>query len=79
MIIEVYKRTNDWWYPSYKLPQTDLVQVSFMKLDSPGPDTWRVCAWGDDDYGFEKDFTNEKEALDCFMDVIGLECVIGIT
>lgn len=79
--IEVFKRTLDEWYPSYqlktandKLLREDLVLVSFMQLDSG---FWRVCAWGQDDMGLERDWPAEEErqAFTTFLQIIGWETV----
>ena len=80
MKVDVYKRTSDNWYPSYKSDDGDLVAVSFVKTgpsDSPTDFEWRVCAWGNDDCGMEKDFPPDQEsaAWTCFLEVIGLEFV----
>lgn len=75
MRVEVYKNTTSSWYPEYTLNNKDkLVRVSFIKLRD---NSWRVCAWGDDDFGLEKDFlrTQEKEAWCLFLEVIGLDDV----
>ena len=87
MEVRVFKNTSDQWYPSYYLGNwyngvqpggSMVVEVSFLQT---GPaDTksdWRVCVWGADDCGMEKDFdqTKEAEAWLCFLEVIGLEDV----
>ena len=75
MKVTVFKRTTDDWCPSYKTTSSDqFVEVTFNKLDPLGLE-WRVCAWGEDDMGMEKDFLTEKEAWNCFLEVIGLEDV----
>lgn len=75
MIYDVFKNTSDDWYPSYLLnDDTKLVKVSFTQtgLNPPINGKWRVCVWGADDCGMEKDFTSEQEALFCFLDLIAL-------
>lgn len=55
-----------------------LVEVSFIELEQTHPDDlllWRVCAWGDDDMGLEKDFDNRYDAWRCFVKVISMEFV----
>lgn len=66
-----FKLTQDDWYPSYQLAhhhngvqQPKLVIVSFLQLPFSGE--YRVCVWGDDDTGMERDFTDKKEAERCF-------------
>ena len=86
MHCNVFKVTSDDWFPPYRLGswyngtkpnETQLVEVSFTQT-GPNPPTsgeWRVCVWGGDDCGMEKDFTAENEAWCCFLEVIGLEDV----
>lgn len=82
MKINVFKRTEDDWYGNYKIANdcrvSDLVDVMFTQT---GPDPklglgeWRVCIWGNDDCGMERDFVLEGEALNMFYQVIGWEFV----
>ena len=81
MEISVYKPTNDDWYGCYEVsefPEIKLVTVAFTQT---GPDPkngkgeWRVCVWGTDDCGMEKDFQDETEALNCFYQVIGWKSI----
>lgn len=75
MRIDVFKRTNDDWYPPYRLTgekEQRLVEVSFMNLSNG---EWRVCAWGGDDMGLERDYSNEGEAFNVFLQIIGKEYV----
>lgn len=69
MRIDVFKRTQDNWCPNYS---DNLVEVSLLPLGEGG---WRVCAWGADDFGLEKDFTSATAAMITFMEVIGWEFV----
>jgi hypothetical protein len=78
-----YKYTTDDWYPNYpiadgRIPSNvGLVRVSFLSIGNYYPPDWRVCVWGQDDCGMEKDFTSdqEDEAFSCFIQVITLEYV----
>jgi hypothetical protein len=76
MRVEVFKRTQDDWYGNYKVVGdqrvSDLVEVTFMNLLPTG---WRVCVWGNDDFGLECDFESEAEAWNIFLQVIGQEFV----
>ena len=84
MKVSVFKRTTDDWHPSYQLSgwnkgieHQKLVEVMFTQT-GPNPPVdghWRVCAWGVDDFGLENDFVVERNAWDCFVEVIGLENV----
>lgn len=77
MRVEVFKRTQDEWYGNYKIVGdervSDLVEVAFLNL-MPG---WRVCVWGNDDCGLERDFDSdsESEAWNIFLQVIGMDFV----
>lgn len=80
--IHVFKLTNEDWYPSYSLKQYYrgnseplLVRVALFELPSGG---WRVCVWGADDFGMERDYSGEKaeeSARAMFNHVIALDYV----
>jgi hypothetical protein len=84
--IRVFKFTDQSWYPSYKLASYKLdgyykgladrllVEVSFLQLTDGD---WRVCVWGADDFGKEKDFPvkDRQAAWDLFVKVISQESV----
>lgn len=58
--IEKMMRTSDDWHPNFP---GEYVRVNFIKL-RPGCagqflGGYRVCVWGDDDEGMEKDFLVE--------------------
>lgn len=82
--IDVFKPTADDWYPSYQLndwcdgvKNQDLVRISFLGNISP-PDrmpVFRVCAWGNDDFGMELDLTEEASAFNIFLQIIGKDFV----
>lgn len=77
---EAYKQTSEDWYPSLVLDaDVKLLRVSLIELLGGG---WRVCVWGDDDFGMEKDFDvlpNYCCALEssrmCYYSVMSLEDV----
>ena len=84
MKVSVFKRTTDDWHPSYQLSgwnkgveHQKLVDVIFTQTgpNPPVDGKWRVCVWGGDDCGLERDFSTESEAWACFLEVIGLEDV----
>lgn len=54
--IEIYKPTQDDWYPNF---ENNTVQLSLLNL---GNNTYRVCSWGNDDFGMELDFETLGEA-----------------
>lgn len=79
MRTRVFKRTDDNWHPSYKLDgwyrgieRTLLVEVSLLPISNGKT---RVCVWGGDDCGMERDFDTEAEAISIFMSVIALDTV----
>lgn len=82
MRIDVYKPTQDDWYGNFKIHNdcrvSDLVRVSFCQT-GPNPKygdgMWRVCVWGNDDCGMEKDFHLEGSAINTFYQIIGQEFV----
>jgi hypothetical protein len=49
--------TSENWYPTNK---DGTVRVSLMQLYTA---QWRVCVWGDDDFGLERDFDARDEAM----------------
>jgi len=57
---DVYKHTNDEWYPCH---EPSSVKISIMLYCPTGhnkPKFHRVCVWGADDFGMEKDFTSDQ-------------------
>lgn len=76
--IEVFKETQDDWYPSYYLKQGNML-VSIMyhgNISHPGiAAVYRTSVWGNDDCGMEYDSTNEAECWNVFLQVIGMNYV----
>ena len=85
----VFKLTDDDWYPSQSLnryyqgqaPGTVLlVEVTFLQFRptslSPDPG-YRVCVWGNDDLGMERDYASTEFAAaeQMFHEVIALDRV----
>lgn len=85
--MRVFKRTYDDWYGNHRMAvdydkdgnqvDTRLVEVSFLKLNpfKETPTLWRVCVWGNDDLGMERDYLDKAEALDMFHEVINWDFV----
>jgi hypothetical protein len=46
---EKFILTSEDWYPTYA---TGLVRVALLRLSTG---QWRVCVWGADDFGLERD------------------------
>ncbi|MGL1886291.1 MAG: hypothetical protein OCD76_07230 [Reichenbachiella sp.] len=57
--------TTDRWGPTH---EDGTVELTLMKLRGQKPVMYRVCVWGEDDLGLEKDFTtpNPEEAIKLF-------------
>lgn len=62
---EVMVGTVDDWYPNF---EKCLVRVSLLQL-YPSTD-WRVCVWGADDCGMERDFSNREMAQHVYVAII---------
>jgi hypothetical protein len=79
--INVYKPTNDDWYPVYQVKGWDNLQLVCVSFTQTGPDPargngkWRVCVWGADDCGMERDYDDRSEAMTMFYRVISWEFV----
>ena len=74
--IEVFKQTSDDWYPNYIVGdgRLQLVRVNILELYEEK--SWRVCVWGNDDCGMEKDFINDElTSWRAFAEVISLDDV----
>lgn len=77
-----FKLTDDDWNPSYKMngyhqgvKNPNLVEVSFIQFCNN--EGWRVCVWGADDSGMEKDFPHNQrnEAWQLFSELLNLATV----
>lgn len=73
----VFKRTKDNWYPLYRTFNEDLVAVKFCMTGPKPPEDglFRVCVWGADDFGMEKDFYDETEARNCYLELLNMDTV----
>lgn len=78
---DVFKETTEDWCGSYLMRgNPDDIMLVRVSLCQTGPNppingTWRVCVWGNDDCGMEKDFTSVSEAWACFLEVIRIDDV----
>ena len=63
--IRVFKPAVGQWYPAYQIGTGNhvsheaAVKVSFLNLTDG---SWRVCCWGADDFGLERDFPGHQKA-----------------
>jgi hypothetical protein len=53
---DVRRPTSDDWHPTAR---DGTVKVTFVELSTG---QWRVCVWGDDDCGMERDFGPDERA-----------------
>ncbi len=83
-IDDVFKITDDDWCSNYKIEEYEtkknvkLVEVSLLYLNPPNdkePDVWRVCVWGNDDFGLELDMEDYEKARETFLIVLNMEKV----
>jgi hypothetical protein len=73
--VEVFKKTHDEWYPSYgdcHASTGPLVRVVFREIeDDVGQQpVWVVSAFGIDDFGLERMFDVESDAMKCFIKIL---------
>ena len=68
LIDEAYIYTSDQFYPNF---EGDLVSVAVMRLYTE-ISTYRVCVWGMDDCGFERDWQshNPEEARKVYDKIV---------
>lgn len=73
MRISCFKKTDEDWYGNYKI-EKDLrhkdikyVEVKFLKI--PGSKEFRVCVWGNDDFGMELDSEDEVYIKQVYLDL----------
>ena len=81
-----FKLTDDDWYGNYKIEdvanypdgelkgKNKLVDVSLLTL-GPGADQFRVCVWGNDDFGLELDFDSVFDAQAMYLKLLQLEVI----
>ncbi len=66
-----FKETEDDWYGNYKIADDarhvdkKYVEVKLLSL-GPSHTEFRVCVWGNDDCGMERDFKTLSEAITHF-------------
>ena len=54
---EVMVKVDDDWYPNYPNDEIRIAVIKLPQFTRDDPMVVRICAWGNDDYGLEKDFT----------------------
>jgi len=70
------KPTRDNWCPNF--PNNQVTVTIFCNAIHEGNIWHRVCVWGDDDLGMERDFfgeEQEQDALDLYGRVMNLDYV----
>ncbi len=75
--VKCFKQTKDDWHSNEKIfckrdEPTRLVEVSLYTLRDG---QFRVCVWGNDDTGMERDFVSQLKAETAFIKVISEEFV----
>ncbi len=73
---EVLIPTKDDWYPSYLINGRDrYVRVFVLQYLHPIQDglNFKVGAWGNDDFGLEREFHTKEEALEVYNQLIVME------
>lgn len=54
--------TTDQWYPNYEGNKVKVSLVPLLNHDTGEAQEWRVCVWGNDDFGMEIDVATFAEA-----------------
>ena len=70
IIAEEIRPTTDEWYPCCK---GHTVRVKFAEVPGQKKRCWVICAWGDDDFGYEiflEDKTEAKKIWDSIPQVV---------
>lgn len=81
-----FKPTRDDWYPSYQMKgyfrgekDIQMVEVSCVSLEPFTKEgdkrVARVCVWGGDDCGRERDFEDREEAIAVYHLLMGVEFI----
>ena len=78
--MQVFKLTDEDWYPSFKLAgyyqgKRGLPLVSVSCLELLVAPQFRVCVWGADDFGMERDYHCELAALEMFQLILQQDVV----
>ena len=76
MYVTCFKYTEDDWCPSYSTKCSDLlVNLAFFNASRKDEPVWVVRVSGADDCAIEKAFQKEKEAWQCFVEILGWDFV----
>jgi len=59
-------KTPDDWYGTFP---NGTVDVSLIRMKGKGDKQWRVCVWGDDDYGLVQDGLTINEGYNLFHSI----------
>lgn len=75
---DVVKFTDDDWYGNYSIMHkgvmTKTVQVTYvpLALDQDAKRLFRVCVWGNDDFGLERDYEDRRAARRAFSKIVDM-------
>lgn len=75
----VYVQVCEPWYGNFHISQDKrhehdlLIRVSLLELMHPHG--WRVCAWGNDDFGMERDYAPDQrdQALALYQQIVSTQ------
>ena len=73
--LTIFKEVSEDWYGNYRIADDQryfgkYVSIKISKLFSG---LFRVCVWGNDDLGMDRDFEIESEAIAVFQQLIMVE------
>lgn len=74
--MSAYVQVNEDWYGNFRVSQDTrydsdlLIRVSLLELMHPHG--WRVCVWGNDDFGMERDYAPDQrdQALALYQQIV---------
>lgn len=74
----IFVKVNDEWYPNY---EGNMIRVSVLELPQFKPEDpmyVRICAWGADDFGMEKDFrvNSQEEKEEMFKSLVEYSTIL---
>lgn len=73
--ISAFVEVKEDWYGNFRIADdrrfeaSQLVRVSLILLSTP---EWRVCVWGNDDFGLERDFLADQHeaAMNLYVQIV---------
>ena len=73
--ITVFKEVNEDWYGNYSIAndQRYLGKYVSIRISKLFGGQFRVCIWGNDDLGMDRDFEEESDAIATFQKIMLVE------